>query len=76
MPLGGSRLIQNEAPGRRSDWSELVWRGHLKAPESAASPRRSVFAPPADTLTRPGARKWRPANQAFPNLLFGGSLQY
>ena len=44
--------------------------------ESAASPRRSVFAPPTDTLTRPDARKWGPANQAFPNLLFGGSLQY
>ena len=40
--------------------------------ESAAPPRRGVFAASADALTRPRALKERPADQAFPNLLLIG----
>jgi hypothetical protein len=52
MPLGGSPLIQNTAPGLRSDSSELVWRGHLKAPlrHAAVSLHRRQMRSPAQAL--------------------------
>jgi hypothetical protein len=64
--------LQSSPRGLRADWSARIL---ARLFDRAAPPSRSVFAPPADALTYPGTRKRRPANQAFPDLLFSGSLQ-
>jgi len=60
MPLGGSSLIQNAALGLRSDWSELVWRGHLKAPlrHAAVSLHRRQIRSPAQALGNGDRQIW------------------
>jgi hypothetical protein len=64
--------LQSRPRGLRADWSARIL---ARLFDRAAPPGRGVFAPPADALTDPGTRKRRPANQAFPDLLFSGSLQ-